>query len=73
MNGVFVCYKEYDFVDKEGNRVQGANANVYLPDTQECVKASVKGHFEQYKNLKFGEQVPLEVQVSGRYAKFILN
>lgn len=73
MNGVFVCYKEYDFVDKEGNMVQGANCNVYLPDNQECVKASVKDHFEQYKAMKFGQQVNLDVQVLGRYAKYILN
>lgn len=73
MNGIFVAYKAYDFVDKEGNRVTGANATVYLPDSKECVKASVKGHSDVYQNMKFGEQVQLQVQVNGIYAKYILN
>lgn len=73
MNGIFVAYKAYDFVDKEGKRVTGANAVVYLPDSKECVKAAVKGHFEHYQNMKFGEQVQLQVQINGRFAKYILN
>ena len=73
MNGKFVCCKSYDFVDSRGNRVQGANAYVFLSDSNDCVKASIEGSVERYENLQFGQPVNLDVKVSGRYAKYILR
>lgn len=73
MNGKFVRCKSYDFVDNQNNRVQGANAYVFLPDSYDCVKASIEGDSKRFENMQFGQPVNLEVKVSGRYAKYILK
>lgn len=73
VKGIFICAKSYDFTDNSGNRVVGANAHIFIPDQKDCVKAQIKGNAQYYSQLNFGDEVDCDVEVNGRYAKYVLN
>ncbi len=72
MTGIYINQNSYDFMDN-GKRVCGTTINCLVDD--DIVKVSATN--EQAKMLtdngcEFGSEIPLDVRVKGKYAKYIL-
>lgn len=72
MTGIYINQKSYDFMDN-GKRVCGTTINCLVDD--DIVKVNVSDEELDYlmdNGCEFGSEIPLDVRVKGKYAKYIL-
>ncbi len=73
MQGIYINHKSYDFTDNNGRHIVGNNVNFLVDD--DIVKVSVTDEQLDYlmnNGCEFGSEIPLDVRVKGKYAKYIL-
>ncbi len=73
MQGIYINHKSYDFIDNNGKHIVGNNVNFLVDD--DIVKVSVTDEQLDYlmnNGCDFGSEIPLDVRVKGKYAKYIL-
>lgn len=73
MTGIYINHKSYDFTDDNGKRIVGTNVNFLVDD--DIVKVNVTDEQLDYlmdNGCEFGSEIPLDVRVKGKYAKYIL-
>lgn len=73
MFGIFINVKRYDFENSNGERVTGQHINCLVDDDIVKVSASSDEIDTLIDNgCEFGSEIPLDVSVRGKYAKYIL-
>lgn len=73
MTGLYINHKSYDFTDDNGKRICGTTINCLVDD--DIVKVSATNEQANYlidNGCEFGTEIPLDVRVKGKYAKYIL-
>lgn len=73
MTGLYINMKSYDFKDPSGKQIKGHNMNCLVDG--DIVKVSLSDEERDYlvKNgASFGSEIPLDVRVKGKFAKYIL-
>lgn len=73
MQGIFINVKHYDFENSNGERVTGQHINCLVDDDIVKVSATPDEIDMLIDNgCEFGSEIPLDVRVKGKYAKYIL-
>lgn len=74
MTGKFINVKSYNFTDPNGKQIVGNSMNCLVDD--DIVKVSITDEEYDYLGdnncLSFGTEIPLDVRVKGKFAKYIL-
>lgn len=73
MTGLYIKMNSYDFKDPSGKQIKGQNMNCLVDG--DIVKVSLSDEERDYlvKNgVSFGSEIPLDVRVKGKFAKYIL-
>lgn len=73
MTGIYINHKSYDFNNQQGEHIVGQYINCLVDD--DIVKVNVTDEeldllFDN--GCEFGSEIPLDVRVNGKYAKYIL-
>ncbi len=73
MTGIFINVKRYDFENSNGERIVGQHINCLVDDDIVKVTATPDEIDTLIDNgCDFGAEIPLDVRVKGKYAKYIL-
>ena len=73
MTGLYINHKSYDFTDDNGKHIAGNSINFLVGD--DIVKVTATDEQLDYlmdNGCEFGTEIPLDVRVKGKYAKYIL-